>query len=217
MQLCVPRCHQRHNQCHSNPHSPSNTGLWLLTHLDTICEETVYVVLLLTRTPAVFAAQHRGLTLTVAVTVSPAMTYPMSSTSPTEHSVLGTTPCPDRQRLSLVFATWMSRVSKNCPEGAWVSPSAEGTPTPPADPSQRAIPELRQGTKVFPFGNLEVCVTHLSQLSSFPPLLFYLLLTHFSSLGQKEMMRGLFSPGSSVPTALTNRKGPLGFRTENLS
>lgn len=176
---------------------------------------TVYVALLLTRTPAVLAAQHRGLTLTVAVTVSLAMTYPMSSTSPTEHSVLGTTPCPDRRRLSLVFATWMSRVSKNCPEGAWISPSAEGTPTPPTDPSQRAIPELRQGTKVFPVGN--VCFTRLSQLSSFPPLLFYLLLTHLSSLGQKEMMRGLFSPGSSVPIALTNRKGPLGFRTENLS
>lgn len=29
------------------------------------------------------------------------------------------------------------------------------------------------------------------------------------------MMRGLLSPGSSIPTALTNRKGPWGFRTEN--
>lgn len=201
--------------CHTNPHSPSNTGLWLWTHLDTTCEETVYVVFLLTRTPAVFAVQHRGLTLTVAVTVSPARTYPMSSTSPTEHSVLGTTPCPDRWRLRLVLATWMSRVSKNCPEGAWVSPPAEGTLTPPAHPSQRATPELRQGTKVFPVGN--VYVTHLSHLSSFPPPLFDLLLTHLSSLGQKEMMRGLFSPGSSVPNALTNRKGPLGFRTENRS
>lgn len=89
-----------------------------------------------------FAVLHRGLTLTVAVTVSLATTYPMSSTSPTEHTVLGITPCPESRRLRLVFATWMSRVSKNCPEGAWVSPSAEGTPTPPADPSQRAIPEL---------------------------------------------------------------------------
>lgn len=89
-----------------------------------------------------FAVLHRGLTLTVAVTVSLAMTYPMSSTSPTEHTVLGITPCPESRRLRLVFATWISRVSKNCPEGAWVSPSAEGTPTPPADSSQRAIPEL---------------------------------------------------------------------------
>lgn len=89
-----------------------------------------------------FAVLHRGLTLTVAVTVSLATTYPMSSTSPTEHTVLGITPCPESRRLRLVFATWISRVSKNCPEGAWVSPSAEGTPTPPADPSQRAIPEL---------------------------------------------------------------------------
>lgn len=162
-----------HNVSHQPP-VPIKHWTLLLPHLDTTCEETVYGVFLLTRTPAVFAAQHRGLTLTVAVPVSLAMTYPMSSTSPTEHSVLGTTPCPDRHRLRLVLATWMSRVSKNCPEGAWVSPSAEGTLTPPADPSQGAIPELRQGTKVFPVGN--TCVFHTSHIS--PPfphccLIFY--------------------------------------------
>lgn len=180
-----------------------------------------------------FAVLHRGLTLTVAVTVSLATTYPMSSTSPTEHTVLGITPCPESRRLRLVFATWMSRVSKNCPEGAWVSPSAEGTPTPPADPSQRAIPELlglghRQdpnagtGNKGFLLVLLvislitRVCYTPLTSLL-FSPLLLSLLLTHLSSLGQKEMMRGLLSPGSSILTALTSRKGPLGFRTENPS
>lgn len=58
---------------------------------------------------------------------------------------------------------------------------------------------------------------YISPSLLFPSLLLYLLLTHLSSFGQKEMMRVLFSPGSSILTALTNRKGPLGFRTENPS
>lgn len=44
-----------------------------------------------------------------------------------------------------------------------------------------------------------------------------ILLTNLFSFGEKEMMRALFSPGSSILTGLTNRKGPLGFRTENPS
>lgn len=130
------------------PPSASNTGLWLLTHLDKSGRRQFVLSSCSQELLLCSAVQHRGLTWTVAVTVSLAMTYPMSSTSPTEHSVLGTTPRPERGRLMLVFATWMSRVSKNCPEGAWVSPSAQRPLTPPADPSQGTIPELRQDPKV---------------------------------------------------------------------
>lgn len=173
------------------------------------------------------------ITLNVEVTFSLAMTYPISRTSSTEQTVDGITPWPVMRRVRLVFAVRMSSVSQDCQEDAALASLPRKTShkravtTQPLDlvhkdPSVGR--DYAQETKflmlysLIPVSNMcNYTARYISPSLLFPSLLLYLLLTHLSSFGQKEMMRVLFSPGSSILTGLTNRKGPLGFRTENPS
>jgi len=72
------------------------------------------------------------------------------------------------------------------------------------DTAQSAICVYNAAPCIPPF-----CLTYCSHYIS--------LLTNLFLFGEKETMRVLISPGSSILTGLTNRKGPLGFRTENRS
>lgn len=225
VQLCIPRCHQSpisaaHNKSHQPPLPITHCTLAIVTlgqnlRGDSLCCLPPH------KNSAVLCSSAQRPYLDCGSCCVPG--HDVSHVQHLSHGALSAWhhPVPREAEAELGLCHLDVQSFQELPRGClgqsicWGNLHPSSWPLPKSH--SRTETRSKRGDKEQRFSLLVMCVTHPSHLSSFPPPLLYLLLTHLSSLGQKEMMRGLFSPGSSVPTALTNRKGPLGFRTENPS